>query len=403
MRPSSTPLHPWQSRLASAAPRLHHPKPVTRRSRNTPFLRARYAVEHAALRSAAALVPALPFRTLPALARLLGSLAHRIDRRGRCTSAENLRAAFGDSLSPARRRRIARASYINLSRSMLELFWNSRLTPENHLQYIRWNILHPASYEEARSHGAVWITPHYGNFEWLAYLGAYRGHQFPIIAENFKNPALTPIFRSLRERSGHSVIPQEQALSRLLRHLRRGGHAALLTDLTVKPNKAAAVIDCFGLRTCVTRLHALLAFRLGVPIIPALSIPEADGGYEFRVWPALQPSAFPDENAMTQACWNVFEPVIRQQPEPWIWMYKHWRHLPQETIPSRYPAYANSSHHFDCLNAATSSTAGSRSSTTGSSSRSSAASPDSPSSDPQPACPQPEAGGADPSSASSNP
>jgi hypothetical protein len=51
---------------------------------------------------------------------------------------------------------------------------------------------------------------------------------------------------------------------------------------------------------------------------------------------------------MAQACWDQFEPVVRKNPAPWLWMYKHWRYLPAK--PDRaYPIYAQFSPEFDAL------------------------------------------------------
>jgi hypothetical protein len=56
--------------------------------------------------------------------------------------------------------------------------------------------------------------------------------------------------------------------------------------------------------------------------------------------------------AAAQACWDVFEPVLRDHPEQWMWLYKHWRYLPEGADPAHYPAYANRSKAFDRLCAA---------------------------------------------------
>jgi len=50
---------------------------------------------------------------------------------------------------------------------------------------------------------------------------------------------------------------------------------------------------------------------------------------------------------IAQACWDQMEPVIRRDPAPWMWMYKHWRYRPEGTDPEAYPFYANVSPHFE--------------------------------------------------------
>ena len=50
--------------------------------------------------------------------------------------------------------------------------------------------------------------------------------------------------------------------------------------------------------------------------------------------------------AMAQAVWDVFERCIRETPEAWLWMYKHWRYRPAH--PDRpYPFYSNFYRPFE--------------------------------------------------------
>jgi hypothetical protein len=50
---------------------------------------------------------------------------------------------------------------------------------------------------------------------------------------------------------------------------------------------------------------------------------------------------------MAQACWDQFEQVVRKNPAPWLWMYKHWRYRPLAANLAAYPFYANLSQDFE--------------------------------------------------------
>jgi KDO2-lipid IV(A) lauroyltransferase len=306
----------------------------------------RYRIEWFLVAAAARLVPLLPRRVMLWLAKALGSLAYVFDKRGRTTALENLRVVFGDEKSEAQRRAIARRSFQFFTRSMLDLFWGVNLTKENFERYIE------VQFEVAEAggrmkNGGIWITPHYGNFEWVALMTGFRGTPLHVVAQDFKNPYLTKLFSKRREHSGHEVIPSERAMIRLLKVLKRGGNAAFMSDLTVKPGKAATVIECFGLKTCVTLLHAVLVDRTGLPVVFGIAIQRPDGTYLMKALegPELADGASLQE--ITQVCWDVFEPHLREFPEPWLWMYKHWRFRPRGEEGERYPAYANHSKAFD--------------------------------------------------------
>lgn len=291
-------------------------------------------------------IPLLPRRAAHGLSRLLGSLAFLADKRGRRTALENLELIFGAEKDPAEIRLLARDSYRSFAQTVIDQFWSRRLNADNYERYCTLQIDDPDALEEAKETGAIWITPHYGNFEWVGLLMGFRGYHFTIVAQDFKNPSLTDIYRKNREISGHEVISQRGAIRKLLANLKSGGHAAFLTDLTIKPSKPATIIECFGKMTCVTAIHAELMKRTGLPVIPGICIPKPDGTYLIRGFKRLTFGPEDTDQSIAQACWNVFEPVIRENPAPWLWMYKHFRYRPagQE---SGYPSYAGPCENFE--------------------------------------------------------
>lgn len=306
----------------------------------------RYFFETLIVRAMELLLPRLPRHVLLSFARFAGTLAWLADTDGRTTAMENLRAAYGGTLDREARRRIVRRSYQNFGRTFADLFWASRLTHDNWQGLITHEEEDPAAIEEAVKKGGLWVTAHFGNFEMAGLAWGFLGVPMTTVAQDFKNPGLTPIFQRLRANSGHSLIPQQGAVVRLMKVLARRGKIAMLTDLNMRPSRATAIIDCFGLKTCVTTVHAMLAQRLGLMIFPAVCLPQPDGGYHLKTFAPIHAPAGEDVAHAAQRCWDVFEKEIRKQPELWMWMYKHWRYLPTEDPDPAYPAYANRSAPF---------------------------------------------------------
>lgn len=301
----------------------------------------RLILETAAVSFAAWLFPRLPRRIVLLLAQGVGALAYLLDARGRRTAHENLRVAFAhDQISPEQVRRIALGSYQTFARTFIDLFWSARLTKGNFHEFVHIRLEDASAEELARQRGGIWVTPHFGNFELVSHVWGFRGFPFVVVAQDFKNPSLTAIFKRLRQGSGHTVISQQGAMLRLVKTLSNRGHAGLLTDLNIKPGKMAAALRCFGLLTCSTTLHTSLSMRLNVPVISGTCAPLPDGGYLVRINRAFEPSAFATPAAMAQAVWDVFEARIRETPEAWLWMYKHWRYLPTPERNAAYPDYA---------------------------------------------------------------
>jgi len=308
--------------------------------------RARYWIEWLLVSFFARIIPLIPFTPLCLISEFAASLVFLLDRRGRAVAVANLEAACGAEHTPQRRNSIARRSFQAFGMNMLEVFWVPRLTTHNVQKYITAEDPERLRQVIESKTPYIAITPHFGNVELTGAFVGLMGRNFMIVAQPLKNERLTPIFRNLREAKGHKVVFPENAAVRLLKALRNGTSVFLLTDLTLKLRDAAVVIEEFGLKTRVTQLHAFLHLRTGFPIIPFVTLPQADGGYRLRILPELQFAPETPYHEVAQACWNQFEPIIRSHPEYWLWLYKHWRYRPSgATRP--YPFYSNHSVQFD--------------------------------------------------------
>ena len=317
----------------------------------------RYRLEWLACAALATGIPRLPRRGCVALANGLGAAAYFLDSRGQRIALANLACIFPERPEPERRR-IARLSYQNFARTMLDLFWSPRLTPENWRQYLEVEGDLETFRRECGEHGAVSMCIHWGNFEWSSHAVGFLGVPTLIVAEPFKNPSLSRVFNDAREVSGHTIIPQENSMIRLLKVVKRKGAAGMLVDLTLQPEQAAVPIDTFGRKMCVTFLHAVLAQRGGARMFPVDGIPLPDGRCRVVINPALQIPPGASLQEIAQACWDFYESRIREHPELYLWAYKHWRYRPNDAAPELYPFYAFPTPGFDALLAAQSAAPG---------------------------------------------
>jgi lauroyl/myristoyl acyltransferase len=314
----------------------------------------RYWLEATLCRLFAWWIPQVDRLSCVHFANALGTIAFWLDRHGREVALANVECALGPGLTPEQRREIVRASYRNFARAMLDLFWAPALARPENRHWVRSPDCEELKERLRREkRGAVLLTLHYGNWEWGSLAMAMVGFPSVGVAEQFKNPALESIFKSLREVTGQTIIPQEKSILRMLREVKRGGTVCFLADLTVAPDQASAVIRTFALEMCVSVLHGALALKSGALVVPGMCIPQNDGGVFWQTFPPLDipPDATPGDVA--QLCWDVFEPIIRANPGLWLWPYKHFRYRPQAPIVE-YPFYAKEWDAFDRLREKTS-------------------------------------------------
>ena len=314
--------------------------------------RIRYWIEWLVIRAFANVIPAMPRRMCHLLADALGSIAAVVHRPGRSVAFSNLEAAFGAELPQTQRSKLVRQSYQHFSRAMADLFWSPRLTRANLGDIFDLEDVERLKREHGSERGVIFACLHYGGFEWIALALGLAGFECTVVTQRFKNPRLNATFNHLRELSGHQTIRSEGAMLRLYKALAAHRNVTLAVDLTVSAKLPSVPISCFGLQTCVTFAHAWLHQRTGAAIIPTHCEPLPGGRYRLVLHPELEIAPDATHQEIAQACWDRFEPVIRRNPAPWLWMYKHWRYRPP-AAPRPYPEYANESPHFRKLLART--------------------------------------------------
>src|SRR5881227_142063 len=308
--------------------------------------RMRYRLEWLGLVLATKLIPLCSRRVCYHIAQTAGALLSFVDRDRYQIALSNLEVAFGGAFSLEQRRKIARESFQHFARTMVDLLWSPRVTQQNFSEFIELENFDETTRDTGPERSLMIACYHYSNFEWLSLACGFLDLKGTIISQEFKNPSLDPIFKKLREQSGHELIPRERGIMRLYKVLRRKGRTALLVDLTVPPSQGAVAIDCFGLKTSVTAAHAWLHELTGVPIVPAHCEPPPDGRYRLIFHPQIDITAGMSHQQIAQACWNSFEPYVRKNPAPWLWMYKQWRYKPAKA-DRPYPFYARPHGRFD--------------------------------------------------------
>ncbi|MFL6540761.1 MAG: lysophospholipid acyltransferase family protein, partial [Chthoniobacterales bacterium] len=288
--------------------------------------RLRYRGESLIVRLLAAVIAAVPRSLAHFMADFFGGLAAYVYRPGRRVALTNLETALPET-SSSERRSLVRQSYQHFARAQADLFWSPRLTPENVREIVDVSDVDRLKRERGDS-GFIFCGPHYVGFEWIPVVLGFCGIECTVVTQAFKNSLLDETFNRLREVSGHQTIRREGALLRLFKALQKRRSVMLATDLTIPAQLPSVPVRSFGMLTAMTFAHAFLHKRTGAPIIPTHCETLPRGRYRIVMRPPLEFSPGATHQEIAQACWDLFEPVIRQNPAPWLWMYKHWRYRP---------------------------------------------------------------------------
>jgi KDO2-lipid IV(A) lauroyltransferase len=278
--------------------------------------------EAAALVAVMALFACLPVDWASAVGGFVGRVVGPNLRASR-VALRNLRRALPDN-SEAENRRIVAGMWDNLGRAVAE---------HPHLQRIcaegagRVEIVNGESIAAllAGRIPALLFGGHFANWE----VG-------PTTVHRMMGSALLSVYRAANnpwiDRLQRRGLRGRQAVAKgapggreLIRHLRRGGHVAMLVDQ--KLNDGIAV-PFFGRDAMTAPAIARLALQFACPIVPVRVERLVGARFRFTVEPPLAIADTGDTAADVRAAMTrvnaVIEAWARARPEQWLWLHRRW-------------------------------------------------------------------------------
>jgi len=283
----------------------------------------------------------LPDFILYKLGEAGGLMFHRFDRRHVRIGIRNLEIAFPE-LSDPERRRILRASYVNLGRTGAEYvrlggFFSRRLA--RRVTYNRldiWNNLTP----RYPGKGALILTAHFGGFELLPAGHALHGFQISLVHHTQRFLAGDALVTFIRERVGVQIIRKHTAAREMLRGLKRGDIIGIPLDQNAKRSEAIWV-PFFNELAATPSGFDRLAMMAGVPVVPVFIVRQPDGrSHVIEIFEEIPQHRTGDRKAdalvNTARYQKAIEEMVRKYPEQWLWTHRRYRTRPVSGTPSLY-------------------------------------------------------------------
>jgi KDO2-lipid IV(A) lauroyltransferase len=283
----------------------------------------RHAVEYAAVRAALALAGSLPLGLARAAGASLGSAAFALRVR-RDVSVDNIVYALG--VSPREAGRIARRSYENLGRCMMEFAAFRRMSADDMKRLAPIEGREHLEAALAAGGGAMCVAGHLGNWELAGAISAANGLPTNFLVGEQTNHRVDEVVNDLRRTQGVGIIARTSALKKVLTALRRNEFVALLADQDAR--KGGILVDFLGRPASTVRGPALFAIRARCPIIP-FSIHREGKGHRVIYDPPLWPDPAQDEETavreLTRRYSDALSRRIREHPEEYFWPHRRWK------------------------------------------------------------------------------
>ncbi|GEM_PF-70939 len=281
----------------------------------------------------------LPLRAAQALGRGVGLVAYGVAGTYRRLSYAHLRHAFGPALSDMTCHYVARRTFVNLGKNILEWLVLDRLSPA---QIRRVVDVHGAAHLDralAQGRGVIALSAHFGNWELLAMALARQGRKDGVVARRLRDPEYQAFIWGLRARKG--VETWERGSAREIAHtLKQNRIVGMMPDQDMD-SLENVFVDFFGHPTATPVGPAALALMTGAALIPCFIVRQ---GPRFRVQieAPIAVERTEDRQAdlvrITQAWSRVVESYIRRYPDHWVWMHRRWKTPPPVTSEERRAA-----------------------------------------------------------------
>jgi len=267
-----------------------------------------------------------------------GYLGYLLDRRHVRIGLRNLEIAFPDK-TPEERRRILRASYINLGRSGAEYIRLGGFFYKRLKRRISYEGLE--SYARAvlgkEDKGVLILTAHFGNFELLLAGHALHGYQISLVHHTQRFLAGDALMTYVRERAGVDIIRKHSAARAVLRALKDGDLIGIPFDQNAKRSEAVFV-PFFGEPAATAGAVARLAMISGAPVVPVFLVRQPDDRtHRIVIQEAVPVQRTGDIDAdvieNTRRFVKVVEDAVRAHPEQFLWTHRRFRTRPRGMPP----------------------------------------------------------------------
>ena len=283
--------------------------------------------EYALLRTACAVVNAIPYPLACALARGFAWFLVDVVRFQRRRTFDRIRGCF-PGMTDCEVHRIAVMSLSNVLMSAVEMIRASRLDRK----WIEAHVKDVHVYAERlkaiadEGKGVVIMVPHSGNWYMAAWAMARCGVPLFAIAAKQRNPYIDA-WMNRQYGDGLDVVERGSArvMAEIKARLSKGQCFAILPDLRV-PAKDVEVPFLNGTAN-VSHGGASFATAVGAPVVVAIMRRE-NGRHVFDHLATLRPDPErprrEESVRLTRETMALLDDAIRKTPEHWFWYNKRW-------------------------------------------------------------------------------
>ena len=265
------------------------------------------------------------------LGSMIGRLLYRALGKRRQIALDNLKIAFGNTLTVQEHREICLQSFINVGKTAIEFLRFPKLTHANIWREVNVTGTEHIVNSLNKGRGAVVFLPHFGNWELLALVyGVIIPNRAKALAFPLKGRRLNALVWKYREHLSLKLIPRRQAVKETFRALKSNYAVGFFADQD--GGREGVFVNFFGQLASAVRGPVTFALKTGAPLHFSLDLRQPDDRHQVHISPqvALERSDNFEQDVQTNTArlMDRLEEYIRQYPAQWLWMHNRWKTPP---------------------------------------------------------------------------
>jgi len=274
----------------------------------------------------------IPYRLALWLGKGIGDFFYFIIGIRKRVALENMNRAFQSKRTEKEIRHILRNHYQHLGKVLMEFACTPKLNRENIASTVAIHNIETLTEANAQGHGAILLSAHFGNWEYLAMSLANLATPVYAVFMEQKNLAVDQIIKDYRMKTGLRPLKVGGAARGVIMALREGSN--VLTLLDQDGGWDGKFVKFFGAPASTSTGPISIALRYKAPILLAMSAREKDNRIHVYLEKILDVGELPDSDASVEQVLNLYhaklEHYIKSYPEQWFWMHRRWKTPPPE-------------------------------------------------------------------------
>ncbi|MFH2138898.1 MAG: ELM1/GtrOC1 family putative glycosyltransferase [Candidatus Omnitrophota bacterium] len=274
----------------------------------------------------------LPIPAVLALGRMAGMVVYRLNIKRRRITNANLKAAFGGRYTRKQRLNLVKDVFKHFGQSLIELFLMPRMSNEYFKSFMKVENIQRVEEAAKKNKGILYLSAHYGNWEFCASISAVYGFPMLALAREQKPYFLNKKINHYRQIKGNKLITKGAQLREIVRHLKANGIVGVIGD---QGGRSGKEVDFFGRSIFLADGTFRIAAKTGSIILPAFNI-TLDKGHRLVIEePIADGTELKTEEDIEKAMLayrDLLEKYIGIDPKQWMWGNNRWKYTTSKRI-----------------------------------------------------------------------